>query len=303
VKYTLNYPMQYEADPRLMAPDTVVGLARAAEAAGFSALAFTEHPAPSHKWITHGGHASLDSLTALTYVAAVTERIKLMTYLLVLPYRNPLLAAKQIATADVLSGGRLITTVGAGYLRSEFLALGVDFEERNPLFDEALQVITQAPQATPFIFTGRHFRAVGQTLVPQPVQRPHPPVWVGGNTALAMTRAATLADGWSPVINDPIKSNVTRTAQIVTPKALGSAIEAVRAQAHAAGRDGDALAIQAQWSAMNDLGAGWPSLLDAAGRLGEVGVDWAVFTPPGEDADLAVEVVLAFGEQIIAHGA
>src|SRR5712691_5128289 len=117
MRFTVEYPI---GSPEFLEPGTISRLAAAFEAAGVDAIAFTEHPAPSAKWLGDGGHLTLDPLTALAFCAATTTRLRLMTHLLVLAYRNPLLAAKQIATTDILSGGRLIVGVGGGYLRSEF---------------------------------------------------------------------------------------------------------------------------------------------------------------------------------------
>ena len=91
-----------------------------------------------------GGHQTLDPFVALAFAAAVTKRLRLLTYLAVVPYRNPFLLAKAAATLDRLSGGRFILGVGSGYLKTEFFALGVDFDERNALFDEALDVLPLA---------------------------------------------------------------------------------------------------------------------------------------------------------------
>ena len=136
MKFTLQYPIAHAGySPAFLAADGIRKVVVAAEAAGFSSIAFTEHPAPSENWMASGGHEILDPLTALALCAVVSSTIRLQTYLLVLPYRNPFLAAKQAATLDVISGGRVIMSVGTGYLRSEFLALGVEFEERNALFD------------------------------------------------------------------------------------------------------------------------------------------------------------------------
>jgi len=116
-------------------------IAAAAERAGFAAFSLTEHPIPGARWLCSGGHQMLDPLVALAHVAAATERLRLLTYLVVAPYRNPFLLAKAAATADRLSNGRLTLGLGAGYNKSEFYALGIDFEERNALFDEVLDVL------------------------------------------------------------------------------------------------------------------------------------------------------------------
>ncbi|WP_414637513.1 TIGR03619 family F420-dependent LLM class oxidoreductase [Amycolatopsis sp.] len=160
VRFTVEHPVgQADCAAGLYGPEGLAEFARAAEEAGFDAVAFTEHPAPSLKWLRAGGHASLDPLAALAFCAATTSRIRLLTYLLVLPYRNPLLAAKTIATVDLLSGGRLTLGAGGGYLRSEFAALGADFGTRGALLDESLEVLRGLWSGESFGFDGRAFTA------------------------------------------------------------------------------------------------------------------------------------------------
>ena len=142
MKFTVTYPLSvHPSNPEFLDTANVLRFARAADAAGFDALGFTDHPAPSQKWLDGGGHDALDPFAALGFCAAVTDRIRLMPHVLVLPYRNPFATAKAIATVDLLSGGRFVLGTAAGYLRSEYAALGVEFEERNTLFDEAIEVL------------------------------------------------------------------------------------------------------------------------------------------------------------------
>src|SRR5690349_15054263 len=143
-------------------------IAARAEAAGFDGLSFTEHPAAGVNWLTHGGHQTLDPFVALAFAAAATSRLRLLTYLAVLPYRNPFLLAKTAATLDRLSGGRFTLGAGTGYHKTEFFALGVDFDERNALFDETLDVLPRAWSGEPFSYRGRHFDARDV------IQRPRP---------------------------------------------------------------------------------------------------------------------------------
>ena len=142
MKFMVECPVMSEADGGAwLSPDNIAEFARVAEESGMDAIAFTDHPAPSQKWLDGGGHETFDPFVGLGFCAAVTSRIDLMTNLTVVPYRNPLLMARSMTSVDVLSGGRTIFTLGTGYLRSEFAALGVDFEERNALFDEAIEVL------------------------------------------------------------------------------------------------------------------------------------------------------------------
>ena len=136
MRFLYQYPDTHGAEGSMLDAGDLGDMAAAAEAAGFEGFTLTEHPAPSATWLGAGGHQTVDPFVALGYAAARTERIALMTYLIVAPYRNPLLLAKAAATLDLLSGGRFVLGVGTGYLKGEFRALGVDFDERNRRFDE-----------------------------------------------------------------------------------------------------------------------------------------------------------------------
>ncbi|HUZ10374.1 MAG TPA: TIGR03619 family F420-dependent LLM class oxidoreductase [Acidimicrobiales bacterium] len=179
----------------------IAEMARAAEAAGFDAVYVTEHPMPEKRWMDTGGHHALDPFVALAFAAAATTTLRLQTHLCVLPYRNPFVTAKAVASLDVLSGGRVIFGVGTGYLEAEFAALGVDFAERNELTDEAIVAMKAAWSGEPVDLAGRHFSASGNLALPRPVQSPCPPIWVGGNSTRAIRRAVELADGWAPMPN------------------------------------------------------------------------------------------------------
>src|SRR5207248_1886493 len=121
--------------------DAVVSLSRAAEAAGFAAVFVTDHPAPPQRWVARGGHQTTDPLVTLAFAAAATTSLRVQTNLFVPAYRHPLVTAKAVATLDVLSEGRVILGVGAGYLEPEFAALGADFDTRNDGLDDALRTI------------------------------------------------------------------------------------------------------------------------------------------------------------------
>ncbi|MYB04022.1 MAG: TIGR03619 family F420-dependent LLM class oxidoreductase, partial [Acidimicrobiaceae bacterium] len=142
MRFSVTYPLASgRASAEFATRRGVVEFARAAEEAGFDGIGFTDHPAPTHRWMSAGGHDALDPFAALAFCAAVTEQILLIPNVVVLPYRNPLLVAKSVATIDALSDGRFVLAVGTGYLKGEYRALGVDFDERNALFDEAIEVM------------------------------------------------------------------------------------------------------------------------------------------------------------------
>src|SRR5271155_17028 len=142
MNFWVTYPLiTHPYHPELV---TKAGLTRfcvAAEEAGFMGIGFTDHPVPTQRWLEAGGHDALDPFAALAFCAAVTDKMRLIPNIAVLPYRNPFLVAKAAATLAVLSGGRFTLSVATGYLRGEYQALGVDFAQRNALFDDSIEVI------------------------------------------------------------------------------------------------------------------------------------------------------------------
>src|SRR5262245_47088662 len=211
-------------------------MARAVEAAGFDACFVTDHPFPNDRWLASGGHHALDPFVALSFAAAATTTLRVQTHIVVLPYRNPFLTAKSVLSLDVLSGGRFTLGVAAGYLRSEFNALGVDYDERNDLFDEALEVMRLALTEDAVAYEGRHFRSRGTTMRPRPVQQPCPPVWIGGNSLRAMRKAVESAEGWCPFPNPASTSPALKTPKLETLDEFGARVEMAREYAAEIGR-------------------------------------------------------------------
>jgi probable F420-dependent oxidoreductase len=225
-----------DREDEFLAPGAVGELARAAEAAGFAAVYTTDHPFPGDAWLAHGGHHALDPMVALSFAAAATSTIRLHTNLFIVAYRNPFIAAKGIASLDVLSGGRVILGIGAGYLEAEFEALGAPFDDRNERTDQAIAAMRAAWSGTSTTFDGSGFRASGNTMLPRPRQRPGPPVWIGGNSRRAIRRAVELADGWSPFPNPARLATRTRTAALQTPEELADSLAYARGYADTIGR-------------------------------------------------------------------
>ncbi|HYE93400.1 MAG TPA: LLM class F420-dependent oxidoreductase [Terriglobales bacterium] len=181
-------------------PRTLARVARAAEAAGFDSLWGGEHvvlpdPQAPPSPMAPTDHI-LDPLIALTYAAAVTTRVNLGTGIIILPQRNPVVLAKELASLDVLSGGRLIVGIGVGYLEPEFRAIGAPFEDRGAVTDEYLGAMRVLWSAAKPAYRGRFVSFGDIQAHPQPVQRPHPPVVVGGRSAPAFRRAVQYGNGW-----------------------------------------------------------------------------------------------------------
>ena len=302
MRFSVEYPIGSPGfDRQLLEPAVMSSFVADLERMGIDSVAFTEHPAPSKKWLEGGGHEALDPLTALAYCAATTTTIKLFTYLLVLPYRNPLLAAKQIATTDVLSGGRTIIGVGGGYLRSEFAALGVEFDDRNELTDEALRVLTSLWKTDSYSADDVGFRAVDLVSVPKPVQLPHPPIWIGGNSKIARDRVAKYGQGWAPLITTPLMSSTTRTAAIESVAELATAITDLRERVEKEGRDPAEIDVQVQWNEASHILGDPAEALKRLESLADAGVTWLCLNPPNGDVRRCLELLAAYCDEVVSQ--
>ena len=181
-------------------PQTAANVARAAERAGFESVWTGEHVVLPDPQVAPSPlpprTPMLDPAVALAFVAAHTERIRLGTGIIILPQRNPVVLAKELASLDVLSGGRLLFGVGAGYLEPEFAAVGVPFAERGARSDEYLDAIVALWTQPQPRFAGKYVAFSGIDAQPRPVQRPHPPILVGGLSPGAYRRAVSRGNGW-----------------------------------------------------------------------------------------------------------
>jgi probable F420-dependent oxidoreductase len=303
MKFTITHPMHsHPYNPELVTGDGIAAVAAAAEAAGIHGFGFTDHPAPTQRWLEAGGHDALDPFVAMGFAAARTSTLRLIPNIVVLPYRNPFVVAKSGATLDLLSNGRFTLAVGVGYLKREFAALGVDFEERAALFDEALDVIRAIWTGDDISFEGKHFSAKGITAHPRPVSDPHPPIWIGGNTAAARRRVAENGDGWCPFAAPPALAQTARTAALDSLEALADGIDDLRRRLDQAGRDPSKIDIvfgnfDGGSPADDDFNA--DAYLTGLERLAKLGVTWAPVGLPGDSLAHALEVVDRFKTLVI----
>jgi probable F420-dependent oxidoreductase len=206
-----------------------VRLACQAEELGFDSVWVGDHIVYPPKFLERLGPAFYEAVTTLAYVAANTRQIRLGTDVLILPYRNPLVLAKQLATIDALSEGRLTVGVGTGWMEEEFAALGVSFTERGARTDEYLRVMQTLWREERPTFTGRFFEFAELLAAPRPLQQPMPPLWVGGNSPRALRRAAELGNGWLPIWHAP-------TGRGFTPESLREQIGRLADLTQRAGR-------------------------------------------------------------------
>ncbi len=193
--------MKFGVAIRTMGPQssraTVEACARIAEGAGLDGLFLSDHLAVPPGETEGSGGRYLDALTTLGFLAGVTERIRLGVSVLILPYRPAVLIAKQVATIQELSGGRMILGTGVGWMKGEFAALGVDIRKRGALTTETLRVIHHLFETDAAPFAGKLISFPAFVFLPRPAR---PPIWVGGSGPNAIERAVEFGDGWHPML-------------------------------------------------------------------------------------------------------
>lgn len=229
-------------------PSALGALAKAAEYLGFDSIWVSDHVvvperiSSSYPYSTDGQFPTsatqpyLDPLAVLCFIAGTTRRVRLGTHVLVLPYRHPLVTAKLVGTLDNLSGGRVDLGIGVGWMREEFEALdSPSYERRGAVTDEQVRVLKAVWTEDVASFEGEFYRFDRLGAHPHPVQKPHPPIWVGGHTPPALRRTARLADGWLPI--------GARPPADLPPHEIAAALEVIRAEAEKAGRNPSSLRV------------------------------------------------------------
>jgi probable F420-dependent oxidoreductase len=270
-------------------------MARAAEKGGLDLLAFNDHV------IVPGGISSkypysddgtwpgaavgecLEMLTVAGFLSAATETIGLLTSVMVVPYRPAVLTAKMLATVDVLSGGRLTIGCGAGWMREEFEVLGLPpFADRGRVTDEYIEAFKTLWTEENPAMAGQHVRFDNVMFEPKPIQKPHPPIWIGGEGGAAIRRAARLGDGWYP-------SNHNPAHPLDTPERYAQGAALLDQAAEKAGRDG------------GDIHRAYLSFHPVNGKVRDGGERPVLTGPPeairddiGQFAELGVETMIFF---------
>jgi len=237
-------------------PENIATLAQQGEAMGFGIIAVSDHiifpksiqstsPGSSGQYYAEGEWQGeyLEPLALLSFLAGITSSAKLLTAVLVLPNRPPILTAKMLATIDVLSKGRVIVGCGVGWMREEFEVLGSPpFEERGAVGNEYIRAFRELWTQDDPTFEGTYCRFANVVFAPKPVQQPHPPIWTGGESPAALRRAGRLADGWYPLTN-------SARLPLETPEQFAAAAARVKRHAQEAGRDPASIACvySANW--------------------------------------------------------
>jgi probable F420-dependent oxidoreductase len=187
----------------IMSVDAVKAVAQRAETLGYDSVWVNDHIIIPFEYLDRFTARYYDPYMVLADAAARTQRIKLGTSVIVLPYRHAIIQAKMLTTLDAFSGGRVILGVGSGGVEPEFQALGVDFAQRGALTDEALKVILELWTQENPNFQGDHYTFSDIKFAPKPTQKPRIPIWVGGTSRASLRRTAQFGDAWHPIANDP----------------------------------------------------------------------------------------------------
>ena len=238
--------------------DALATLARRAEELGFAFAAVGDHIViprnieSRYPYSQTGEFGSsgecLDPLTVLSFVAGLTSTLRLVTSVMVLPYRNPVHTAKALASIDVLSGGRLTVGCGVGWMEEEFEALGAPpYADRGTVSDEYILAFKELWTSDNPSLQGTYVSFTDIIFEPKPVQKPHPPIWVGGESPAAIRRAATQGDAWYPLRGNP-------RFPVDTPQQFSAAVDRLRRYAEAAGRDPSEIDIAFSFTWKGDPG-------------------------------------------------
>ena len=273
-------------------PEALESLVTRAEEWGFSSVMIADHIVfpvtikSKYPYTVSGAFPgqgdALEQLALMAFVAGKTRSLRLISSVMILPYRNPVVTAKMLATIDVLSRGRVTVGVGVGWLREEFEALGApDFDRRGAVSDEYLRIFKALWTQDPASYHGEFYRVDSVRCLPHPVQKPHPPIWVGGHSNAALRRVARLGDGWHPVGANP--------AVPLRPPELRARLDDLRRLTEAEGRDFSTLTISYK-APIYDSGQGvdrgaerrpfsgsQPAIADDIGTFAGLGVGELIF--------------------------
>jgi len=208
----------------LATPEIIRHTAVRAEQLGYDSVWVSDHVVVPNANVDRIGEAIYDPLVTLAVVAGATSRVRLGTTVLIVPYRNAVVTAKMVSTLDVLSGGRVVLGIGAGWMAEESAMLGVPFAERGPMTDEYLAAMRALWTSPAPSFAGKYTQFSGLHFEPKPLQKPHPPIWVGGHGRASLRRAAEIGAAWHPINRSPEELRAGRAELARLCQARGRAV-------------------------------------------------------------------------------
>ena len=237
----MEYGFNVPTGGPLATPESIAALARRGEELGFALIGVSDHIVmprtirslyPYNESGEMGGSGEfLDQLSLMSFLAAHTSTARLLTSVMVLPHRSPVLAAKMLASIDVLSQGRLVVGAGVGWMKEEFEAIGAPpYEERGAVGEEYIRAFKELWTSDDPSLEGRYVRFSDLTFSPKPIQKPHPPIWIGGESPPALRRVARLGDAWYPIGTNP-------RYPVGTPEQLLESLARIRRYTKDVGRD------------------------------------------------------------------
>jgi probable F420-dependent oxidoreductase len=299
-------------------PEGVAALAKKGEELGFAIISVSDHVIipkaiastyPYNESGTFMGSPSgecMEQLTLLTFLAGITSSARLLTSVMVVPHRPPVLTAKMLATIDVLSKGRLIVGCGVGWMREEFEAIGTPpYDKRGAVSDEYIRAFKELWTNDNPTFNGKYCSFANIAFAPKPVQKPHPPIWVGGESPVALRRAGRLADAWYPIGSNP-------RFPVATPAQFADFAASVKQHAKEAGRDPSALDFAYSTNWYNDQQAqtlpdgqrrpftGTPQqIADDVKRYADLGVRHMMVNLQGDTLAQTLERMQRFADRIM----
>ena len=299
-------------------PQNLARLAHQGEELGFAIISVSDHiiipkaiasTYPYNESGTFAGSPTgecLEQLSLLSFLVGVTSSAKLLTSVMVLPHRPPVLTAKMLATIDVLSNGRLIVGCGVGWMREEFEAIGAPaYDERGSVGDEYIRAFKELWTSDNPTFEGKYCRFANVAFAPKPLQKPHPPIWTGGESPVALRRAGRLANAWYPIGSNP-------RFPVATPEQFADYATTVKHHALESGRDPSALSFAYSTNWYTDQQAltlpngqrrpltGTPQqIADDIKGYQEVGVRHMMVNLQGETLEQTLERMQRFADRIM----
>jgi len=274
-------------------------IARTADDLGYDAIQVPEHIVMPNDLATMMGAYWPHAFTAMAFIAGATTRLAVNASVIVLPYHEPITLAKAVATLDVLSGGRVVLSVGVGHAEDEFRALGVPFEKRGRIADEYLEVMKVLWTEDAPCYEGEFVQFGDVRFEPKPVQQPHPRIWIGGNSKAALRRAARHGSGWMPWLVTPDELPACLAELRDMPGYDADNFDLMMPPAPIRIRESDHTVLDPDGPMGSFADA--QAVIDAIGGLVELGVTWTSIPHPGPAATSLTEHLehLAWGAETV----